>query len=267
MNTVTSSELRLRTNRANPRSPSPAMDPRFGETGHALLQSTTTSRPYDSDFAAQHTHGRSHSQDTRSIHNAPHDNIATIASIPVADRFERHLDERTGGHLEDDLEGCSQAESERRPERISEQEPGGNPHGTSMCGGFRGAFSNWRYEVLSWLMGCLAITVWTYGVWTYSQKPVDSWSHYFSPSSVTSALSTIAQSFLLVSVSNCISQLKWSWVKEDGRPKYDIQIFDEASRGTRGCLSLCWSFLTRDFVARTWTDFFTSVLTCCVNLL
>jgi hypothetical protein len=54
------------------------------------------------------------------------------------------------------------------------------------------------------------------------------------------ALSQVAQSALLVSVSSCIGQLKWSYLRKECST-LDISRFDDASRGPQGSFMLLLS--------------------------
>lgn len=60
-----------------------------------------------------------------------------------------------------------------------------------------------------------------------------------------STLSTIGRAPLLLSVSECLSQLKWTWYLDKHRPLRDLDTFDNASRGAWGGLQLLWKINIR----------------------
>jgi hypothetical protein len=78
-------------------------------------------------------------------------------------------------------------------------------------------------------------------------KPQTSWSFKITPNTVISLLSTIARSLSLVAISAVIGQEKWIWFglgRQEGFRQntrlIDLQIFEDASRGPLGSLSLIW---------------------------
>ena len=54
---------------------------------------------------------------------------------------------------------------------------------------------------------------------------------------IISTLATASKASLLCAVAGCIGQLKWCWYRESHR-LYDLQRFDDASRGPAGAIIL-----------------------------
>ncbi|KAJ5392011.1 hypothetical protein N7509_007501 [Penicillium cosmopolitanum] len=67
-----------------------------------------------------------------------------------------------------------------------------------------------------------------------------SWEHSISPNTVVSVISTVAKASMLVPVSSCLSQLKWTTF-HNPTPFYHMQVFDQASRGPVGALESLWT--------------------------
>lgn len=62
---------------------------------------------------------------------------------------------------------------------------------------------------------------------------------------IVAILSTVGRATLLLAVSECISQLKWTWYLNKHRPLEDLDTFDNASRGAWGGLVLLWKINIR----------------------
>jgi hypothetical protein len=70
-----------------------------------------------------------------------------------------------------------------------------------------------------------------------------------APNSVISFLSTIAKSCLGFTATACISQVKWYHIQNKRRSLASVQIFDDASRGPLGAISLLFTAETASSVA------------------
>ncbi|TLD12065.1 uncharacterized protein PgNI_03352 [Pyricularia grisea] len=81
-------------------------------------------------------------------------------------------------------------------------------------------------------------------------KRVDEWPVVLTPNTFVSLLSTLSKAALLVPVANSIGQLKWLHF-EKGRPRrlVDLEVFDGATRGPAGAMSLLWNSSTRSSLA------------------
>lgn len=102
----------------------------------------------------------------------------------------------------------------------------------------------WLIEILSLLVGIAAIAALCGLLSRYHNKPAPK-SNAFVSSNITlntlvSILTTIGSAALLLSVSECISQLKWTWYLDDHRPLEDLDTFNDASRGALGGAVLLW---------------------------
>ena len=93
----------------------------------------------------------------------------------------------------------------------------------------------WWWEVSSILVALLCTTAIITILTFVDQKPIASWRLPIQPNSLVSIFSTIAKSALLVSVAECLGQLKWDHFGKP-EPLSDIQVFDGASRGPWGAL-------------------------------
>jgi anti-sigma-K factor RskA len=97
--------------------------------------------------------------------------------------------------------------------------------------------NEWRWEFLTWLLGVCALGSIAALLVIYGDRPLREWTPHIRPAPVVAALSQLAQSALLFSVSSCIGQLKWDWLHRT-RSASDLKVFEEASRGPKGSLML-----------------------------
>lgn len=95
----------------------------------------------------------------------------------------------------------------------------------------------WEWELGTWLLGTCALFSIVALLFKFSDGPLNNWTLDIRLATVIAALSQIAHSALLVSVSACIGQLKWEWLRRK-HPASDLKKFEEASRGPRGSLML-----------------------------
>lgn len=73
----------------------------------------------------------------------------------------------------------------------------------------------------------------------YDGRTMTSWTFYFSLNTVVSFLGgTIARSAMLLAVSACLGQGKFSWYKKKRDRLAFFQTMDDASRGPLGSLKL-----------------------------
>ena len=69
-------------------------------------------------------------------------------------------------------------------------------------------------------------------------QPRSSWTLPLAPNTVIALFSTLSKSAILLVITACISQLKWIYFGRRGHRLMDLQIFDSASRGPLGAISL-----------------------------
>ena len=107
----------------------------------------------------------------------------------------------------------------------------------------------WLAEVLSVVVGIASIVALCRILKKYDDKPAPRANAVFginiTLNTLVSILSTLGRAALLLSVAECISQLKWTWYLDKDRPLGDLDIFDEASRGAWGGLLLLWKINIR----------------------
>lgn len=100
---------------------------------------------------------------------------------------------------------------------------------------------SWIWEIASATLSivCIALLI---GFLAYMNKaPYSNWQYQASPNTVVSIIATVAKAAMLVPVSSCISQLKWTQYQTP-KPLYHIYVLDQASRGPWGALEVLWTF-------------------------
>ena len=104
--------------------------------------------------------------------------------------------------------------------------------------------NGWLVELLSVLLGIVALIALCVLLKRYDGKAAPRVNAVagvnITLNTLVSILSTISRAALLLSVSECISQSKWSWFLDRQKPLEDLDVFDEASRGAWGGLKLLW---------------------------
>ncbi|KAH8202000.1 hypothetical protein TruAng_003843 [Truncatella angustata] len=95
----------------------------------------------------------------------------------------------------------------------------------------------WIIESIAWLVSAIAVAVIVLTVAMTDGKPLPTWPMNVTLNSFISFMTTLMKAAAVVPVAECISQLKWLWLREAVAVR-DIQTFDEASRGTWGSVKL-----------------------------
>lgn len=72
----------------------------------------------------------------------------------------------------------------------------------------------------------------------FNGQALPEWPYYITLNALIALLATITTASMSVSVNNGLSQLKWIRFKGSPAPLADMEVFDEASRGTWGALGL-----------------------------
>jgi hypothetical protein len=101
-------------------------------------------------------------------------------------------------------------------------------------------FQEWKWEFLTWTLGTAAMACIVVLLSKFQNKPVSHWHSEVSITAMVASLAQVAQSALMAPVASCIGQLKWHWLQK-GHRTYDVDIYDDASRGPAGSL---WILLT-----------------------
>ena len=95
----------------------------------------------------------------------------------------------------------------------------------------------WRWELFTWALGTLAMSLILALLCVYKDKSITSWKSKVQISVVVAIFSQLAQSALIVSVSATIGQAKWSTIQER-RSTIDVERVDEAMRGPEGSMKM-----------------------------
>ena len=101
----------------------------------------------------------------------------------------------------------------------------------------------WWREILSMFLSiaCLAINVGILAA--LNKKPYRSWhvgNAGITPNAIISIFAIFSKAGLLLPVAESIVQLKWLYFQARAQKVSDLQVFDDASRGPLGSLTLLW---------------------------
>jgi hypothetical protein len=102
--------------------------------------------------------------------------------------------------------------------------------------------AEWCWEIFTWALGTLAVALMLLIFGIFRNKPYDYWHSSVQMATVIAALSQLAQSALIVSVSACIGQSKWTRLRKR-QNTIEVERYDEASRGPGGSLKFLVFYL------------------------
>ncbi|KAI6091061.1 hypothetical protein F4821DRAFT_211031 [Hypoxylon rubiginosum] len=106
---------------------------------------------------------------------------------------------------------------------------------------YRFALLPWGWELLSWFCALGLLTAIFTIISRANGKPQEDWSFPITLNSLTATLSTIYRAVLVAIAAQIISQDKWIWFWKPSspiRPLKHLQLFEDASRGMWGALTL-----------------------------
>lgn len=72
----------------------------------------------------------------------------------------------------------------------------------------------------------------------YNGRTLPDWPHDITLNALIALLATFANATISVCLASGISQAKWIRFKQEAAPLSDMEVFDEASRGSWGSLKL-----------------------------
>lgn len=94
--------------------------------------------------------------------------------------------------------------------------------------------SSWALEVVSLLLATGAMIAMVVLLAQYDDHPLPEWPHDITFNAMIALLATLMTVTLAVPMSNSLSQLKWIRFNTKSSPLTDMELFDDASRGTWG---------------------------------
>ncbi|GME48376.1 putative acid phosphatase protein [Neofusicoccum parvum] len=97
---------------------------------------------------------------------------------------------------------------------------------------------SWTFEIVSVLFAVASVAAIIGVLARFDGKPLPSWPYDITLNAMIALLATIANASMAVPLSSGLSQLKWIRFKTGRAPLADMEIFDEASRGTLGALKM-----------------------------
>ncbi|KAK8117795.1 uncharacterized protein PG998_006076 [Apiospora kogelbergensis] len=103
----------------------------------------------------------------------------------------------------------------------------------------------WTLEVLSSGFSLASLLAMIILLARIHETPLSSWTASISPNAMIAVLSTASRASLLLPVTESLSQLKWLHLAAKHESNFqDLQLFDDASRGPLGSLTLLLSIRT-----------------------
>lgn len=100
----------------------------------------------------------------------------------------------------------------------------------------------WVLELAGLVFSAALLEAITVLLMRYDGKPQPHWN-MITLNAVVSGFGTLARILILVPVTRSLGQLKWTWLATRRRELADLQLFDAASRGVTGSVTLLLSKL------------------------
>ncbi|EUC37420.1 hypothetical protein COCVIDRAFT_14489 [Bipolaris victoriae FI3] len=96
----------------------------------------------------------------------------------------------------------------------------------------------WAFEMMAIFVALGAVAAIIGVVFKYNGRALPDWPHDITLNALIALMATCANATMSVCLSSGISQAKWIRFKQKPTPLSDIEVFDEASRGSWGSLKL-----------------------------
>lgn len=116
----------------------------------------------------------------------------------------------------------------------------------------------WTWEIISLFLAIGLIVAIVAILSHFEGRPLPDWPFGINLSTLVALLSTILRTLMLVAVAEALGQLKWTWFSHPAplsssvatpRPLHDFHVFDRASRGILGSMSLLKTVKHRNVLA------------------
>ncbi|KAK8090498.1 hypothetical protein PG994_000003 [Apiospora phragmitis] len=152
-----------------------------------------------------------------------------------------------GGEYDEYLQGYdvprSQTGSEARFRSTAIEVPPESPFEPSNNGNRRAKASHswWWAEIASVVSSIAAMVALVVVLALFDGRALSQWNFFLQPNTIISILAMVSKASMLLAVSACLSQLKWTHFHDQPRPLSHLQILDSASRGPLGSLFLMGS--------------------------
>ena len=93
-------------------------------------------------------------------------------------------------------------------------------------------------EIVTLLVGFAAVASIIGVIARFNGRALPEWPYQITLNALIALLATVANATMSITLSSGISQSKWIRFKQANKPLSDVEVFDEASRGSWGALKL-----------------------------
>ncbi|KAF7531220.1 hypothetical protein G7054_g9071 [Neopestalotiopsis clavispora] len=97
----------------------------------------------------------------------------------------------------------------------------------------------WLAELSAWITGLIALAAIIITIGLHNGRPLPDWPYSISVNALVSIFATILKAMMMIPIAEALSQFKWLWYQKS-HPLVDLCTFDQASRGSWGCLQLLY---------------------------
>lgn len=129
------------------------------------------------------------------------------------------------------------------------KEDAGSNHIKIQNARFYNIFGDWWWEIGAALFSLACVASIVAILSTVQDKARSEWKFLILPNSLVAVFSTLSKASLMVPVASCISQLKWIHFTHAPHALSHAQVFDEASRGPWGALTLLCTIRAQKWLA------------------
>ncbi|KAF2495366.1 hypothetical protein BU16DRAFT_561648 [Lophium mytilinum] len=99
----------------------------------------------------------------------------------------------------------------------------------------------WWWEIGAAMLGTISMLLIIAVLFKVQDKPLQDWTLSIQPNSLIAVFTTIGKTATMVPIASCIAQLKWRHFDRRDRRLDHLQLFEDASRGPWGAVTMMYS--------------------------
>lgn len=99
----------------------------------------------------------------------------------------------------------------------------------------------WKWEISACVLLLAVLGVMIGTILPHENQPLPRWPFKVSINALLSIYTLMFKSAVAFVVTSCVGQLQWAWFASDGRPLFDMVLYDNSGRGPWGSLTMLWT--------------------------
>ncbi|KAF2802018.1 uncharacterized protein BDZ99DRAFT_429256 [Mytilinidion resinicola] len=109
----------------------------------------------------------------------------------------------------------------------------------------------WWWEIGAAMLGTVSMLLIIAVLFKVQNKPLQDWTLPIQPNSLIAVFTTIGRTAIMVPIASCIAQLKWQHFDHRARQLNHLRLFDDASRGPWGAVTMVYGVRCQALLAST----------------